>query len=334
MKRFARWGVLIVGLAASAACSGTQTVVPASSISQAPMQTATSRVMRVGASDVEAARSVRHFSYHIFPISSQWGKPLKREATKVFHPADLAYFGGPVMKSAVEHNIYVNCKTSNEQCWGNPEEFFQNLPGSKLVSLLGQYTKSSTANYTFGDGTPISYTAYSNIFYDNDLFSILHSVAKAIGASGYTYEYHIFLPKGIDTCFDGTTQCYSPDNPPNWVFCAYHGAVTFPDLGTVIFSVEPYQNVFVKHVGGCQTFTKGYNPLINSTDSTLAHETFESITDPNPNTFSTLGWYNIPYNQEIADLCDAFPMKQTIGTLKLFIQTMYSNKYHGCANGP
>lgn len=334
MKPFARWGILLVALTALAACSspGTQlTVPPAETPSNAALHaTGASHTMHVDASDVAAAHGVRNFHYHIFPVSSQWGKPVKNPAVKVFHPADLAYYGGPLMKSATEHNIYVNCKSSDEACWGKPEEFFQNLTGSKLVKLLGQYTKKSTGSYTFGEGTPFSYQAFSNIYYDNDLFSILHAVAKSVGASGYADEYHIFLPKGVDNCFDGTTECYSPDNPATWFFCAYHGEVTFSDLGVVVFSVEPYQNV-----RGCTyQLPKGYDALINATDSTLAHETFESITDPDPNSFSTLGWYNIPYNQEVADLCDAFPMKQTIGSLKLYIQTMYSNKYHGCANGP
>ena len=336
MKRFARWGVLLVALAALAACSGsqsgTQLVVPTA---ESPSQVSThathgSRVMKVDASDVTAARNVRSFAYHIFPTSSHWGQPVKSDATKVFHPADLKNYGGPLMKSAVEHNIYVNCKSGDEKCWGKPEEFLTNVTGSTLIKLLDQYTKPKANAYTFGEGTPVAYTAFSNIYYDNDLFSILHAVAKSIGATGYTNEYHIFLPKGVDNCFDATTICYSPDIPANWFFCAYHGQVTFNDLGVVVFSVEPYQNV-----RGCTyRLPNGYNPLVNSTDSTLAHEMFESITDPNPNSFSTLGWYNIPYNQEIADLCDAFPMKQTVGSLKVYIQTMYSNKYHGCANGP
>lgn len=334
MKPSSRWGILLVALTALAACSspGTQLGVPPVEppTNAALHATGASHVVRVTAADVAAARDVRSFHYHIFPVSSQWGKPVENGATKVVHPADLAYYGGPLMKTAVEHDIYVNCKAGDESCWGKPEEFFQNLTSSKLVKLLGQYTKASTSNFTFGEGTPVAYTAFSNIYYDNDLFSILHSVAKSIGATGYTNEYHIFLPKGVDNCFDGTTECYSPDIPSDWVFCAYHGEVTFSDLGPVVFSVQPYQDV-----SGCTyKLPNGYDPLINATDSTLAHETFESITDPDPNSFSTLGWYNIPYNSEVADLCDSFPMKQTVGTLKLFIQTMYSNKYHGCANGP
>ncbi len=55
--------------------------------------------------------------------------------------------------------------------------------------------------------------------------------------------YHVFLPPGTDECFDNTySVCYSPDHLTTWFFCAYHGFVDFPDIGHVIYSVEPYQN--------------------------------------------------------------------------------------------
>ncbi|HVA33677.1 MAG TPA: hypothetical protein VNG31_05980 [Candidatus Baltobacteraceae bacterium] len=340
MKPWIRLGVLCAVAAVLAACSGNQNVVPASTFGGSSRSSAThigvTAPLRVTAADRAAAGGAHAFSYHLFPISSHWGAhALRASKTSVFHPSDLNDFGGPLMKSAVEHDVYVNCKSNDGKCWGDPEGFLRNVTGSNLVKLLGQYTKAGAGAYTFGEGTPVSYTAYSKIYYDSDLFSILHAAALAVGASGYSNEYHLFLPKGTDTCFDGTTICYSPDNPSTWYFCAYHGEVTFNDVGTVVFSVEPYQNVSVKNVGGCvYPLPKGFNPLVNSTDSTLAHEMFESITDPNPNTFGTLGWYNLAYNMEIGDLCDAFPMVQKVGTKKLYIQTMYSNKYHGCANGP
>ena len=129
MKPFARWGIVAVALAALAACSGPGnqiTVPPPEPVTHAVMPpAAASHAVHVSESDVAAAHEVRDFHYHIFPVSSQWGKPVRNDATKVFHPADLAYYGGPLMKTAVEHTIYVNCKTGDEKCWGQPEEFFQ-----------------------------------------------------------------------------------------------------------------------------------------------------------------------------------------------------------------
>jgi hypothetical protein len=320
MNPFARTGVcLTIGIALGA-CSGAGTIVPSAF---------TSRVVQVTAEDRAAARSVSHFSYHIFPVSSSWLAQLPNK-TKIIYPADVQYYGGPLMKTAAEHNIYVNCKSKDEKCWGDPEGFLKNLVGSKLIKLLTQYTKAGSGAYTFADGTPVAYTAYSKYYYLNDLLSILHSVAKSHG-TGYTNEYHIFLPKGVDTCFDGTTICYSPDVPSTFNLCAYHGLVKYSDIGDTVFSVEPYQNV-----SGCiySNLPRGYDPLTNSTDSVLAHEMFESITDPRP-ALATLGWVNVPYGyDEIGDLCEPFPTPQTIGNAKYFMQTMYSDKYHACADGP
>jgi hypothetical protein len=330
MNPFARPSVCFIAVAL-AACSGTGTTVPSVPIVPSAF---TSRVVQVTAEDRAAARSVSHFSYHIFPVSSRWLAQLPNK-TKIIYPADLQYYGGPLMKTAAEHNIYVNCKSKDEQCWGDPEGFLKNLAGSNLIKLLTQYTNAGPGAYTFADGTPVAYTAYSKYYYVTDLLSILHSVAKSHG-TGYANEYHIFLPKGVDTCIDGTTICYSPDVPSTWVLCAYHALAAFSDIGPTVFSVEPYQNVRVGGVS-CKypNLPKGYDPLNNFTDSTLAHEMFESITDSNP-TPATYGWVNLSYGAEIGDLCAQTPFVevQKIAKTKYFIQTMYSDKYHACADGP
>jgi len=329
MSPFARTSVLFIAAAALAACSGSGTAVPSAPSSVR----AGGQALLVTAEDRAAARSVSHFSYHFFSVSSHALTRLPNKS-KIIYPTDVHYYGGPVMKTAAEHNIYVNCKSNDEKCWGDPEGFLKDLVRSKLIKLLAQYTKGPGA-YSFAEGTPVAYTAYSNYYYDNDLFSIVHAVAKSHG-TGYTNEYHIFLPKGVDTCFDGTTICYSPDVPSTWIICAYHGEVTFPDIGNVVFSVEPYQDVRAGGVS-CKypNLPKGYDPLTNSTDSTLAHEMFESITDSNP-TPTTYGWVNLSYGAEIGDLCAQAPFVdvQKIAKTKYFIQTMYSDTYHACANGP
>ena len=340
----ARLGALFVVTIALAACSANQGSVPPTASLAAPGTTdamgnaanGPSRAVRVSQADVAAAYRATDFHYRIFPTSSQWhAQSVRPSVTKVFHPADLHYYGGPFMKTALEHDIYVNCAAGNDSCWGDPETFLTSVTNSQLVKVLTQYTKAKPGAYVFSEGTQVTWPAYSHYYYDNDLFSILHAVAKQTGGTYKTDEFHIFLPKGTDTCFTGTSICYSPDVPSTFVFCAYHGLVKFSDLGMVTFSVEPYQNV-TSSVGGCvyPNLPKGYDPLINSTDTTLAHEMFESISDTDPNAYKTLAWYNLPYNSEMADLCDAFPIVQKFGGKNLFIQTMYSNKYHGCANGP
>src|SRR5207249_7840523 len=117
---------------------------------------------------------------------------------------------------------------------------------------VDQYT-GSTANdrYTVAEeATNINYTPPSKPFTDADMLAIVHAVvASREGdddgfATGYGNEYHVFLPPGQDECFDSTfTVCYSPDQPSTFFFFAYHGSMDFQDIGHVLYSVEPFQNV-------------------------------------------------------------------------------------------
>jgi hypothetical protein len=252
-----------------------------------------------------------------------------------FYPADLTNVsGGPVVESAKSHPIYVDCADS---CWGNPAKFLNNLFKSKFIHVADQYVGSTANNrYTVGTAGVISYPILTELG-DNDILQIAHTAASVLGA-GYGHIYHIFLPKGTDVCFVGTAQCYSPDVPSTFFFCAYHGSVTFSDIGHVLFTVEPYQNV-----PGCSILQPSPNGgLVDSTSSVLGHETFETITDPDPPT----GWIAVSSNgvfgEEIGDLCPGVDVTgpyfedpiSVINGVKYEVQPMYSNKYHACAFAP
>jgi len=80
------------------------------------------------------------------------------------------------------------------------------------------------------------------------MLAVVHAVASATGDTGYGHIFHVFLAPGQDECFDSSfSVCYSPDNNNSFFFCAYHGSVDFSDIGHVLYSVEPFQNV-----PGCQ----------------------------------------------------------------------------------
>ena len=252
-----------------------------------------------------------------------------------FYPADLSHvFGGPVVMSAESHPVYVDCTSS---CWANPALFLSDLSKSTFIHVADQYVGMTTDNrYTLGKAATISYPILTALS-DNDVLQIVHSAASAMG-TGYGHIYHIFLPQGVDECFVGTTQCYSPDNPSTFVFCAYHGSVTYSDIGHVLFTVEPYQNVI-----GCSMLQPSPNgAIIDSTSSVLGHETFETITDPDPPT----GWIAVSSNgvfgEEIGDLCPGVDVtapyfEDPVSVLnghKYEIQPMYSNTYHACSFAP
>jgi hypothetical protein len=246
-----------------------------------------------------------------------------------YYPDDLSNpGGGPVVTTAKSHPVYVNCTSS---CWGHPLTFLGHLEGSTFIHIVDQYV-GSTANdrYQQGDTSSITYPVFTALT-DNDVLQIAHAAAKAHG-SGYGHIYHLFFPQGVDICFTGTSVCYSPDNPNTFVFCAYHGSVDFQDLGHVLFTVEPFQDV-----PGCSINQPSPNgSLIDSTSSTLAHELIETITDPDGD-----AWFAqaslVEFGEEIADLCiDPFG-NEAISVLTgrhYEIQQMYSNKFHACANVP
>ena len=123
----------------------------------------------------------------------------------------------------------------------------------------------------------------------------------------------------------------------------YHGSVTFSDIGHVLLSVEPFQNV-----DGCSVATPSPNGvLVDSTANVLSHETFETITDPDPPaTFTDLlagnsGWLALnsltEFGSEIGDVCEN-PFFQynpvTLNGKSYEIQPEYSNKFHACAFVP
>jgi hypothetical protein len=249
-----------------------------------------------------------------------------------FYPADLTYLGGAIVPSAASNLIYLDDPPTE---WGRPAVFLRNLFSSTFVHTIDQYIGSTAGNrYTIGISGSIPYPIFATLG-DNDLLQIVHAAAAILG-SGYRHIYHVFLPKGVDYCSQGA--CYSPDVPSTFVFCAFHGSVDFSDVGHVLFTLEPYQNVL-----GCSVEQPSPNgALVDSTSSVLSHEFFETITDPDPgkgwlalNSLAVLG-------DEIGDLCDSVDpfapyFRSPISVLNgksYEIPLEYSNKYHACANVP
>ena len=256
------------------------------------------------------------------------------------YPGDLSYQGGAVVDSAQSHAIYLlpNGKCPISQCWGNPEGFLKDLSNSQFIQLLDQYIGlRGSGRYTLGNRAKVSYVPPSNPLTDNDMLTVVHAVASATGGSGYGHVYHVFLPPGQDECFDSSfTVCYSPDNSNSFFFCAYHGSADFTDIGHVLYSVEPYQNV-----AGCQVRPGTPNgQLVDSTNDVLSHELFETITDPDGD-----AWWNSTslslYGEEIGDECIFLVFTSTsvysdpfvfrIGDDAYATQPEYSNALHGCA---
>jgi hypothetical protein len=342
-------GALAIG-AALAACSGNQAVTPATATAPVPgARQAAARVthpavVRITQADRAFGRRLTFLPPHVtYP---KFHNPYLHVArpSAVGYPLDMTCQtkACPVMSSSTAYDIYVSmdgktCLT--EACWGTPEEFLKGLAGSALAGLATQYTNGPASGYTFGGSMAVKYTSikydyYAPTFYQNDLGTILAAAVRKIGATGLNAEYHIFLPPGADTCFDQSASCYSPDHLAAFAFCAYHSAALIPGSNTpIVFSVEPWQNAKVRVKGkmlyACQNsfVPKGTNRLNSGTASTLSHESFESWSDPLPNS----GWFNSHYGMEIGDVCAyTFMFTDMLGGSNYYLQQEYSNAVHGC----
>jgi hypothetical protein len=142
--------------------------------------------------------------------------------------------------------------------------------------------------------------------------------------TGGTTEYFVFTPKGVGSCFSGSTECAFS------YYCAYHS-----NIGTgsneILYANMPYADT---DPSACD---QGEHPNGGDADATInvtSHEHNETITDP-------LGtaWYDRQGNED-GDKCAwnfgavAGPAgaeyNQTINGHHYFLQQEWSNHSSGC----
>jgi hypothetical protein len=326
--------------------------------------------LKTTAADSSAAAGAKTGYHHSLPANTPAGKTLRgREAVVglngrsgengeghdggiVSYPGDLTYLGGAVVPFIKFHAVYMlpNGTCPIATCWGDPEGFLDRLGRSDFIHLLDQYVGLSGGDrYKVGFDANVPYTPPTpsaanplGALTDADIVAVVHLVASASGDTGYGHEYHVFLPPGQDQCFTAAeTQCYSPDNPSTFFYCGYHGSVDFQDIGHVLYSVEPYENVL-----GCSVYPNSPSgQLVDSQDNVLSHESFETITDPDGT-----AWINfsqvIMLGAEIGDECEFVtflgpnqtpyfnPPAFKIDGHKYAVQSEYSNDVHGCGTAP
>lgn len=284
----------------------------------------TGNTFTVTSAAITAANTSTNRLTKVFPTLAILEANKASVRTTVNSPYDLTDLGGPFVVTATHRPIYVNCTTTVATCWGTgsltPATFLKDLNTSSLIQLLDQYNNEDDAG-RFGNiqelQTTVSFTNHTASL--NDVFAILFAASKFTTASGYNNIYHVFLPQGTDMCMTAT-NCYSPDNPSTFGFCAFHGSVDFGPHWHVLFTVEPFQ-----FVGGCVLPTQ--TRVIDGTASTLSHETFETITDPDLD-----AWFNLLTGNEIGDLCFGFRNPLQVGSHVYSVQEEYSNTIHDCTS--
>lgn len=256
--------------------------------------------------------------------------------TPLFYPADVFNNGGNVVSTATFTDIYLNSTCAPiEACWGNAEGFQQDMFASTFIHILDQYANSTTSGRYMVDGTVVALSnpAAPHIMQVSDVHAAVIASVRGRnpmgGGGGYTHVYHLFLMPGQDTCLSAT-NCYSPDNSTTFFFCAYHSSMDATDaIGQpihVLYTVQPYQNV-----NGCQDTNTPFpnGQLADSTNSTLSHEIFELVSDPDGS-----AWWESQHTRllgdEIGDLCAGEPQKFNLNGKPYDVQLEYDNSSHSC----
>jgi hypothetical protein len=244
-----------------------------------------------------------------------------------FYPADLSFFGGTVIQQGNSLNVYYNCTDSS--CFGDPEQFQTDLAKSRFIHVVDQYVGSKADNrYPLSTTPPLHINGSATFFSAAD---IANMAASAASSAGPGHIFHIFLPQGVDTCLDPeNTVCYSPDNPATFGFCAYHSATSVGDVD-VFYTVIPYEGV-----PECMLPTPNpHGALIDTANSALLHELFETISDPVPGSGWVADSSTFDTGLEMADICQGqYPSYVLVKGHTFQTQLVYSNFRHACVAAP
>lgn len=318
-----------------------------------PNQQSSTRIVNVPMTTTSLASvgTVERGSAHIMPVAGTSPATLTYSASRMpltmrrtsgaNTPFDVVYYGGAVIGGALQHPLLVNTNYNNCQvtpsstttCWGKPGLTASDLSASEyLRTQLQQYTNLSQANrYPRGDQGFLSLGVLSPragirnpVVGESDILLLVYNAALQFGF-GYGHIYHVFLPPNIDTCFDRSAVCYSPDNFSSFGFCGYHSSVVVGGQ-KMVYTVEPYQDVPGCNFSGVNTVNG--DDVIDPTANTLTHELFETITDPDPGT----GWQS-PSGNEVADNCAWYLYTLNLNGSYYTVQSTWSNIYGLCTTG-
>jgi hypothetical protein len=283
-----------------------------------------------------------------FPVGSFY--PYDLHIYEAFTGAIVPFSRSYVVTKAQSHNVYIN---NTPDHWGNPSVFQRNLYSSELIQVVDQYVHSTEeGRYRVGPSVLMTYAIPpAPLTVTGDIAAIVHAAAARLG-TGLGHIYNVFLPKGVDECIF-PAFCFSPDNNATWIYCGHHASITYQDIGEVLYTVEPYPDVFATVNGttiyGCDVgqpnFTVNTSPtpngvLVDSISSLLSHETFETITDPHINPTTNLdfsGWFSFNSGDEIGDVCVSpyfLYVPFEVSERLYYIQPEYSNTYHACVTVP
>ena len=184
---------------------------------------------------------------------------------------------------------------------------------------------SGCANYTLADST----TTWACLL-DSQLKSEISSVISSHGwPTGLGYEYFLFTPPGLGSCFDTNPAdgCYDPAFTAG--YCAYHSNIG----GTTLYANQPWADI-----NGCQ-YSVPDSPYPNDDGAdtvinVVSHEQNETMTDPLGNAwYDSSGYENgdeCAWLSETTHFNGIGDYSQTISGNEYMMQFEWSNRANNC----
>ncbi len=225
---------------------------------------------------------------------------------------NMTWHGGPVMHATTVYSIYwAPAGFAYQPGYGAAiDRYFSDVGAdsgklTNVYAVTSQYTDgsgpaqySSASSTSLTDANPYPASGCTDAPYtavcitDGQLQAELQSFVAANNLpTGMSIAYFVFLPIGVGTCFDSTSNACSYQQ-----FCAYHGWIGNGAPGTILYANMPYAD---QPTAGAKCDIES-SPNGNDADATInvvSHEHNEMRTDP-------LGdaWYD-SNGDEIADKC-------------------------------
>lgn len=260
------------------------------------------------------------------------------------HCAPVAYHTGPVMHTYTAYLVYWLPKGYTYDAKGNSSyeritsNYFNDVGGTAYYKLITQYwdtvggpiLDSVTLGGTWMDARSYPRAATRANPLTND--DITTEVSEAISANNWTVDndhaVFVFTGYGAEICDDALYKSCS-FSPNNTAFCGYHDYIPEPvGQARSIYAEIVDNESCVGSLADNPNSSPNGDRVADEVVDTLAHEQFESATDP-----FISAWYKDPASTgEIGDLCE-----HTFGYVHLahghtyYIQSMWSNASNGCA---
>ena len=269
----------------------------------------------------------------------------------------VTYHGGPVMHDVTDYLIFwlppgyafdnqtidpTASNPSDARYEGLIEQYFRDVPGSAFYNILQQYTDSTgPPGWTAYGGSIVDATPFpggagtqASPVTDQDEWDRIHSdiQAHAWTANNGNNEFFLFLPYNV--YFEGYNDSCS-FHSWFWFGSTNYTYSLMPDAGNGYFNGGCLNSAIEAYTG-----TAGPSPngdiFVDSEINNMAHEQFESVSDPMW-TDTWGGWWYQDGDHEIADECQwQFGPRDTsggdliVGGHEYLIQPMWSNSAGGC----